>query len=100
MGSDVEYFLEGTQFIWNAEKAASNERKHGVSFEQAAAVFFDPLFRIVDAAGNYEARDAIIGFDAASRVLFVVHIQVDSGAIRIISARVATKRERQDHEHF
>jgi uncharacterized DUF497 family protein len=97
---DVEYFFEGARFIWDADKAASNERKHGVSFEQATAVFFDPFFRMVDAERNDEARDAIMGFDASSRLLFVVHIEMDSGAIRIISARVTTNNERQDHECY
>lgn len=63
-------------------------------------MFFDPLFRLVDAERNDEARDAIIGFDEAGRLLFVVHIQIEQSAIRIISARRATSHERQDHEHF
>ena len=50
-------------------KAAGNPGKHDrVTFEQAATVFFDPLFRLVDAERNDEARDAIIGFDAQGRL--------------------------------
>ena len=49
---------------------------------------------------NDEARDAIIGFDASGRLLFVVHIQFDDTYILIISARKATNDERRDHEHF
>ncbi len=56
--------------------------------------FFDPLFRLVDAECREEVRDAIFGFDCASRLLFVVHIQQDEAAIRIISARKATTSER------
>ena len=87
--------------MWDDIKAASNLVKHdGISFEQAATVFFDPLFRLVDAERNDEARDAIIGFDRSCRLLFVMHIQQDDAGIRIISARKATHSERYDHEHF
>jgi uncharacterized DUF497 family protein len=98
---DVHYHLNGCDFVWNPRKAASNPGKHdGVTFEQAATVFFDPLFRLVDAERNDEARDAIIGFDAPGRLLFVVHIQFEDACIRIISDLKATTYERQDHEHF
>ena len=55
---------------------------------------------MVDAGGNVEARDAIIGFDSRERLLFVVHLQIEDSTIRIISARRATSRERQQYEHF
>lgn len=98
---DIHYQLNGCDFVWNERKSAGNPGKHdGVTFEQAATVFFDPLFHLVDAGRNQETRDAIIGFDASSRLLFVVHIQLDDAFIRIISARRATSHERQDHEHF
>lgn len=97
---DIHFALDGTDFVWDDTKAASNLVKHGISFEQAATVFIDPLFRLVDAERNDEARDAIIGFDGSSRLLFVVHIQQDDAGIRIISARKATNSERYDHEHF
>ena len=98
---DVRFHLNGTDFVWDGRKAASNPGKHeGVIFEQAATVFFDPLFQLVDAERNGEARDAIMGFDSAGRLLFVVHIQFEDEAIRIISARRATAHERQQYEHF
>lgn len=98
---DIYFTLDGTDFVWDDIKAASNLVKHdGISFEQAATVFFDPLFRLVYAERNDEARDAIIGFDRSCRLLFVVHIQQDDAGIRIISARKATHSERYDHEHF
>ena len=98
---DIYFTLDGTDFVWDDIKAASNLVEHnGISFEQAATVFFDPLFRLVDAERNDEARDAIIGFDRSCRLLFVVHIQQDDAGIRIISARKATHSERYDHEHF
>ena len=98
---DIYFTLDGTDFVWDDIKAASNLVKHdGISFEQAATVFFDPFFRLVNAERNDEARDAIIGFDRSCRLLFVVHIQQDDAGIRIISARKATHFERYDHEHF
>lgn len=42
---DIEFELRGIRFRWNAEKARRNIEKHGVSFEQAAQVFFDPFIR-------------------------------------------------------
>ena len=97
---DIHFGLDGVDFVWDYSKATANLVKHGISFEQGATVFFDPLFRLVDAERNDEARDAIIGFGRASRLLFVVHIQQDDAAIRIISARRATNSERYDYEHF
>jgi len=96
---DIRYELSGTLFMWNAAKAQANIRKHdGVTFEQAAQVFFDPLFHLVDASRNDEARDAVIGLDEQSRILFVVHIEVHGEFIRIISARKATFQERKEHD--
>lgn len=96
---DVEYALRGIRFVWDAEKAAANVGKHGVHFEQAAEVFFDPLFVLVDASCNGEARDALIGEDAARRMLFVVHLVVEGEAIRLVSARRVTREERNRYEN-
>ena len=91
---DIHYELNGTHFVWNAKKAVANHDKHGgIRFEQAATVFFDPFFRLVDAGRNDEARDAAIGFDALNRLLFVVHIEREGDSIRIISARRASTEE-------
>ena len=97
---NVRYEFNGTSFVWDDLKAKSNAVRHnGVTFEQATTVFFDPLFRLVDADRNDEARDAIVGFDAVGRLLFVVHVQFEQEFIRIISARPASQKERRDHEH-
>ena len=96
---DVCYDLNGTSFVWDEEKTRANMLKHdGITFEQSAEAFFDPLFRLVDASRNDEARDAIIGYDTKGRLLFVVHIEVESEFIRIISARKATPKERNAHD--
>jgi len=97
----VTHHINGTDFVWDERKAATNSSKHdGVRFEQAATAFFDPLFRLVDASRNNDARDAIIGLDASGRLLFVVHIQIEDSFIRIISARKASNSERHDYEYF
>ena len=96
---DVRYELNGTAFVWDEEKARTNIATHdGITFEQAAEIFFDPFFRLVDATRNNEARDAVIGFDALGRLLFVVHIEFEDDYIRIISARKATSQERKDYD--
>jgi uncharacterized DUF497 family protein len=96
---DVRYELNGTAFVWDEEKARLNIAAHdGITFEQAAEVFFDPFSRLVDATRNEEARDAVLGFDTRSRLLFVVHIEVEDEYIRIISARKATPQERKDYD--
>ncbi len=90
---NTQYELNGELFVWNQEKAELNWRKHGVQFEEAAAVFFDPLFVLTDASRNDEARDAAIGFDFQARLLYVVHVEVEDTCIRLISARRAEPHE-------
>ena len=92
---DIHFTLNGESFVWNAAKAQTNLRKHGVRFEEAAAVFADPAFVLVQASRNDEAREAAIGFDAVGRLLYVVHIEVEAVSIRIISARRAELKEEQ-----
>lgn len=90
---DISQRVGGTDYIWNDDKAAANQRKHGVRLEDALAVFEDPLFRLVDASRTSEARQAAIGFDLATRLLFVVHVAIADEVIRIISARLASAAE-------
>lgn len=95
---DVYFVLNGITFVWNEEKAQKNPGKHdGVTFQQAAEAFFDPFIVVVDASRNDEARDAIIGMDRRWNLLYVVHIERDD-VIRIISARKATRKEREYYE--
>ena len=97
---DIHFELNGMHFVWNAKKAAGNSLKHdGVTFEQAAEVFFDPMFELVEAGRNDEARDALIGYDASGKLLFVVHIEVEGEYFRIISARRAANEEKVHYEH-
>jgi uncharacterized DUF497 family protein len=97
---DVYFVLNGIVFVWNQDKAELNPRKHdGVTFQQAAEVFFDPFLVVVDASRNDEARDAVIGLDTRWNLLFVVHIEREDNTIRIISARKATRQERAIYEN-
>jgi uncharacterized protein len=87
------------RFEWDREKAKLNSRKHGVSFDEAVTVFYDPLsasFGDPDHS-NSEIRLITVGYSSRGRVLVVSHI--DRGeTIRIISARLATANERKRHE--
>ena len=97
----MEQFFElnGDLFVWDLDKAETNWRKHGVRFEEAATVFGDPLFILVDASRDEETRDAAIDFDTAERLLYVVHIEFYESHIRIISARRAEADEAQRYNY-
>jgi len=96
---DIEYELHGIRFRWNEEKAKLNIKKHdGVSFEQAAQVFFDPFVRYRDASRNNEKREGALGCDFDFRLLLVVHLEIENDCIRIISARKAEPQERDSYE--
>ncbi|MDX1653862.1 MAG: BrnT family toxin [Candidatus Competibacteraceae bacterium] len=90
-------------FEWNPAKAASNRRKHGVTFEQAATVFLDPL--MVSAANQehseHEERWLTLGYGRDIGLLVVIHtyqdIDIDVARVRIISARPATKHEQRQY---
>jgi uncharacterized DUF497 family protein len=99
LGMDVNFLFNGIIFVWNDEKARINPLNHdGVTFQQAAEVFLDPLLVVVDASRNDEARDAVIGLDGRWNLLYVVFIERENDIIRIISARKATRQERQLYE--
>ena len=87
------------RFQWNAAKAESNIKKHGVAFEESLTVFYDPLAAtFVDSQHSEGERRLItIGLSAAGRLLVVCHTD-RARSVRLISARVATKRERKRHE--
>ncbi len=87
------------RFEWSPEKDAGNRAKHGVSFEEASTVFEDPLGRIADDPRHSaaEQRYVLLGHSGRHRLLAVMF--TDRGeAIRLISARRATRRERREHE--
>jgi len=94
-------------FEWDDKKAASNLRKHGVAFEEAALVFKDPLCASKpERIENGQERWRTIGLSEEGLLLYVAHTlrveetkQETAEIIRIISARRATKSERKAYEH-
>jgi len=87
------------RFGWDRGKAKSNVRKHGVSFDEAVTVFYDPLaatFGDPDHSKE-ESRFITVGYSTLGRLLVVSHVERGS-ATRLISARRATPRERKRHE--
>lgn len=84
------------KFEWDPQKARSNIKKHGVSFEEAMTVFADEQAIMFDDPDHSqdEDRSIILGFSAKARMLIVCHCMRGEGdIIRIISARKATKTE-------
>lgn len=87
------------RFAWDPRKAHSNWAKHGVAFEEAVTVFADPL-AVIAPDEKEPDRSQIIGESLTGRTLFTVFIEVNHAEeeIRIISARLATKRERRAYQ--
>ena len=87
------------EFSWDERKAATNLKKHGVRFEEAATVFADPAARLYDDPDHSddEPRFLLVGHSFAGRVLLVVHAE-NRDTIRIISARRAKPTEREDDD--
>ncbi len=86
-------------FEWDHDKATSNLEKHSVSFSEAASAFADPLsLTIFDPNHSVgEDRFLLLGLSAIQRLLVVSHTD-RSDTIRIISARLANRRERLQYE--
>ena len=87
------------RFEWDKKKAAANLKKHGVSFEEAKEVFFDPnALEGYDESHSWkEARFIIIGL-STRRLLYVVYAERAGDLVRILSARKADKRQREFYE--
>ncbi len=91
---DIVSRLQGVEFEWDETKARTNVQKHGITFEEAVEVFFDPFYQAGDASTEYEQREFIIGYSLAQRILLVVYVERGEQT-RIISARRATRHERK-----
>ena len=88
-------------FEWNYRKAASNQDKHRITFEEATSVFNDPLAVIFDDkehSTEQEIREITIGHSARNRLLVICFTERAENVIRIINARRATRKERRDYE--
>jgi uncharacterized protein len=89
------------RFEWDKVKASSNQTKHGVSFEEAQSVFYDEFaIQFFDGENTEEDRFILLGISHQSRVLVVIHCERGTNAdvIRIVSARKATKHERNFYQ--
>ncbi len=86
-------------YDWAPAKAASNVKKHGVTFEEAGSVFGDPLAYTFPDPDHSEDEERLLTFGLSinQRILVVSHIEHGQG-IRIISAREATAHERKTYE--
>jgi len=91
--------MDGIAFEWDPEKEKGNRRKHLIGFAEATTVFGDPLSITIPDADHSteEERLVIIGISNYRHLLVVVHT-VREEKIRLISARLATKKERQTYE--
>jgi hypothetical protein len=86
------------RFTWDARKAAANLEKHGVSFAEAATAFDDEQAAYYPDA-LHEDRFVLIGYSRRQRLLYVVHAEVGQDVIRIISARRATRHEKEHYKN-
>ncbi|MEG4345834.1 BrnT family toxin [Microcoleus sp. A003_D6] len=87
------------KFQWDSNKASSNAKKHGVSFEEAVTVFGDALAMTISDPDHSvgEIRLLTIGQSNFQRLLVVSHTERE-GEVRLISARLATRQERRNYE--
>ena len=95
------YSLTAIRFDWDPQKARTNLAKHGVSFSEASTVFADVVgWTYPDSQhSNFEERWLTLGMSEKGRILVVAHtVAEEEQLLRIISAREATRKERQYYE--
>ncbi|MHC5827109.1 MAG: BrnT family toxin [Nostoc sp.] len=87
------------KFQWDTDKASSNAKKHGVSFEEAVTIFGDSLAVTIPDPDHSigEFRLITTGQSRLQRLLVVSHTERE-GEVRLINARLATRQERRSHE--
>jgi len=87
------------RFEWDSKKAASNEQKHGVTFQEAATIFGDPLSLTFEDPDHSigEQRYITFGLSLYERLIVVLHTDRRE-SIRIFSARTMTRREKKIYE--
>lgn len=92
--------MSSLKFDWDDNKNVLNQKKHGISFDEAKTVFADELGRLILDPDHSvgEERFILMGVSAYSRLLVVCHCERDEDTIRIISARKADKSEKQQYE--
>lgn len=95
--------MERVKFEWDENKNRINQKKHGISFDEAQTVFYDSDARIIDDPEHsaIEDRFIILGLSKKANILVVCHCYRDSDTIiRIISARKATTNESKQYHYF
>ena len=93
--------METIQFEWDENKNQINQRKHGISFQEAKTVFYDEEALVIDDPEHSEQEDRfiILGLSNQTNLLVVCHCyRASDTVIRIISARKATKTESKYYE--
>ena len=96
----ISYTMDDLMFEWDRDKAKSVRKKHGVSFEEAASVFFDERgLQIPDPDhSEWEERFLLLGFSAQANMLVVSYcLRYSESVFRLISARKATKKEARQY---
>jgi len=95
--------MEENIFSWDERKNRENQRKHGISFEEASSAFADENARLKHDPDHSQDEDRFIllGFSAKLRILVVAHVyRQEEKQIRIVSARKATRHERRQYGQF
>ncbi len=95
---DEKFRYQGINFEWDTDKASVNFKKHGIDFQTAVELFFDPfLMALEDKIEEGEMRHHAVGMAKNWQILFVAFVW-RSDNVRLISARVATSSERKQYE--
>ena len=92
--------MTNLSFEWDERKAATNAKKHGVSFDEAKSVFVDERAKLIDDPDHSDDEDrfVLLGLSGALRLLLVCHCYRGAGnVIRIISARKASAKEAKSY---
>ena len=92
--------MQNSEFEWDDEKATSNLKKHGVSFEEGTTIFNDPKIATIFDPDHSEDEERFvsIGISVIRRILTVIHTYRKERT-RLISARKATKAEKKNYEN-
>jgi hypothetical protein len=92
--------MSNIRFEWGANKAAANQRKHGVTFDEARTVFFDENAKLINDPDHSDDEDrfVMLGLSSNFRFVLVCHCYREQGnVIRIISARKASTQESKQY---
>jgi len=96
--AEVKRSFADLEIVWESSKNRANQKKHKVSFEEAASVFFDPLALTIDDPDHSSSERRFISIGQSLKWRLLVVSYAERGTIRIINARTPTKSERQAYE--